>query len=285
MEHYDILIIGGGAAGIAAAKECAGTKVLLADRKPALGGVLLQCAHRGFGKNLSGMEYAANLIKDFPDNVTLALNTTVLRVTPEKTALLSGSQFGRREVSFSQLILAAGCREIPPGALPIAGTRPKGVYTAGQMQELMNLHDFLPEGPAVILGSGDLGLIMAKQLAQTGIAVTLVEKLPHCGGMVRNRSCLRDYPIKLLCNATVTEILGQKQLEAVVVSHQIRLPCKTLLIAAGLRPERELTAHLGDPDWLHICGNCNTVHPMVEAVVTEGKLAGIAAAQNLRGAL
>lgn len=285
MEHYDILIIGGGAAGIAAAKECAGAKVLLADRKPALGGVLLQCAHRGFGKNVSGMEYAANLIKDFPDNVTLALNTTVLWVSPEKTALLSGSQFGRREVSFSQLILASGCREIPPGALPIAGTRPKGVYTAGQMQELMNLHDFLPEGPAVILGSGDLGLIMAKQLAQTGIAVTLVEKLPHCGGMVRNRSCLRDYPIKLLCNATVTEILGQKQLEAVVISHQIQLPCKTLLIAAGLRPERELTAHLGDPDWLHICGNCNTVHPMVEAVVTEGKQAGIAAVQNLRGAL
>ena len=285
MEHYDILIIGGGAAGIAAAKECAGAKVLLADRKPALGGVLLQCAHRGFGKNASGMEYAASLIKDFPDTVTLALNTTVLQITPEKTALLSGSQFGRREVSFSQLILASGCREIPPGALPIAGTRPKGVYTAGQMQELMNLHGFLPEGPAVILGSGDLGLIMAKQLAQAGIAVTLVEKLPHCGGMVRNRSCLRDYPIKLLCNATVTEILGQKQLEAVVISHQIRLPCKTLLIAAGLRPERELTAHLGDPDWLHICGNCNTVHPMVEAVVTEGKQAGIAATQNLRGAL
>ena len=281
MEHYDILIIGGGAAGIAAAKECAGAKVLLADRRPALGGVLLQCAHRGFGKNLSGKEYAANLIKDFPDNVTLALDTTVLQVSPEKTALLSGRQFGRKEVRFSRLILAAGCREIPLGALPIAGTRPKGVYTAGQMQELMNLHGFLPEGPAVILGSGDLGLIMAKQLAQAGIAVTLVEKLPHCGGMVRDRSCLREYPIKLLCNATVTEIWGQKQLETVVISHQIRIPCKTLLIAAGLRPERELTAHLGEPDWLHICGNCSTVHPMVEAVVAEGKQAGIAAMANL----
>ncbi len=281
MEHYDILIIGGGAAGIAAAKECAGAKVLLADRRPALGGVLRQCAHRGFGKNKSGMEYAADLIKDFPDNVTLALNTTVLQVAPEKTALLSGRQFGRKEVSFSQLILAAGCREIPPGALPIAGTRPRGVYTAGQMQELMNLHGFLPEGPAVILGSGDLGLIMAKQLAQADIAVTLVEKLPHCGGMVRNRSCLREYPIKLLCNATVTELQGQKQLEAVVISNQIRLSCKTLLIAAGLRPERELTAHLGEPDWLHICGNCNTVHAMVESVTAEGKQAGIAAMENL----
>jgi len=285
MEHYDILIIGGGAAGIAAAKECGGTRVLLADRREALGGVLLQCSHHGFGKNKSGMEYAADLIKDFPETITLVLNTTVLSVSPKKTALLSGRQFGRREVSFSQLILAAGCREIPMGALPIAGTRPSGIYTAGQMQELMNLHGFLPEGPAVILGSGDLGLIMARQLAQTGVTVTLVEKLPHCGGMVRNRSCLREYPIKLLCNATITEVLGEKKLEAVMVSNRLRLPCKTLLIAAGLRPERELIEHLGEPDWLHICGNCNTVHPMVEAVVNEGKQAGITAIQNLRGAL
>ena len=285
MEYYDILIIGGGAAGIAAAKECRGASVLLADRRAALGGVLLQCAHHGFGKNKSGTEYAADLTEDFPDTVTLALNTTVLSVSPEKTALLSGREFGRKEIRFSQLILATGCREIPAGALPIAGTRPGGIYTAGQMQERMNLHGILPEGPAVILGSGDLGLIMAKQLAQAGIAVTLVEKLPHCGGMVRNRRCLREYPIKLLCNATVTHVLGEKQLEAVVISNMLQLPCKTLLIAAGLRPERELIAHLGDPRWLHICGNCNTVHPMVEAVTAEGKQAGIAAIENLRGAL
>jgi len=285
MEHYDILIIGGGAAGIAAAKECGTAKVLLADRRASLGGVLLQCAHRGFGKNKSGMEYAADLIKDFPGNVTLARNTMVLSVSQAKTALLSGKEFGRREVSFSQLILATGCREIPMGALPIAGTRPKGIYTAGQMQELMNIHGFIPEGPAVILGSGDLGLIMAKQLAQEGITVTLVEKLPHCGGMLKNRSCLRQYPIKLLCNATVTEVLGEKKLEAVVISDRLQLPCRTLLIAAGLRPERELIAQLGDPDWLQICGNCNTVHPMVEAVIQEGKQAGMAAIENLRGAL
>jgi len=285
MEHYDILIIGGGAAGIAAAKECKEAKVLLADRREALGGVLLQCTHHGFGKNKTGREYAADLTCDFPEDVILALNTTVLSVTPEKTALLCGREFGRKEISFSQLILAAGCREIPMGALPIAGNRPRGVYTAGQMQELMNLHAYLPEGPTVILGSGDLGLIMAKQLARVGIAVTLVEKLPHCGGMVRNRSCLREYPIKLLCNATVTEVLGKKDLEAVVISNRLQLPCRTLLIAAGLRPERELTAHLGQPDWLHICGNCNKVHPMVEAVVSEGKQAGISAIENLRGAL
>ena len=285
MEHFDILIIGGGAAGIAAAKECIGAKVLLVDRKPELGGVLLQCTHHGFGRNQSGMEYAADLVSDFPEAVTLALNTTVLAVSADKTALLSGKKFGRKEISFSQLILAAGCREIPMGALPIAGSRPKGIYTAGQMQELMNLHGFIPEGPAVILGSGDLGLIMAKQLAQAGLSVTLVEKLPHCGGIARNRRCLREYPIKLLCNATITEVKGQKQLEAVVVSDCMELPCRTLLIAAGLRPERELVENLGEPEWLHICGNCNTVHPIVESVTEEGTQAGIAAIENLRGGL
>ena len=130
MEHYDILIVGGGAAGIAAAKAAAGAKVLLADRRPQLGGVLLQCTHRGFGKNKSGIQYAADLREDFPPSVTLALNTTVLSVSAEKTALLSGKEFGRREISFSRLILAAGCRCVPAGALPIGGTRPKGLTKA-----------------------------------------------------------------------------------------------------------------------------------------------------------
>ena len=285
MEHYDILIIGGGAAGIAAAKACAGSKVLLADRKSALGGVLLQCTHHGFGKNKSGMEYAAELMKDFPETVTLALNTTVLSVSENKTALLSGKDFGRKEISFSQLILASGCREIPAGALPIGGTRPKGIYTAGQMQELMNLHGFIPEGPAVILGSGDLGLIMAKQLAEAGLSVTVVEKKESCGGMAKNRRCLEEYPIRLICGDTVAEVRGYPNLIGCVTAEGRELPCKTLLIAAGLRPERELVAHLSDPEWLHICGNCSKVHSMVEAVVNEGKQAGLAAVEKLRGAL
>ena len=153
MEHFDILIIGGGAAGIAAAKAAGSAKVLLVDRKAQLGGILLQCTHRGFGKNKSGMEYAADLMKDFPETVSLALNTTVLSVSGDKTAVLSGREFGRKRISFSQLILASGCSEIPIGALPIGGTRPKGIYTAGQMQEMMNLHGVVPEGPVVILGT------------------------------------------------------------------------------------------------------------------------------------
>lgn len=282
MEHFDILIIGGGAAGIAAAKACSGAKVLLVDRKAALGGVLLQCAHHGFGKNKSGMEYAADLIKDFPENITLALNSTVISVSPDRTAALSGKDYGQKTVSFSQLILAAGCREIPMGALPIAGTRPAGIYTAGQMQELMNLHGYLPQGPAVILGSGDLGIIMAAQLAQAGLSVTLVEKKDQCGGMARNQRCLQEYPITLICSDTITAVHGSPRITGCTTKNGVHLPCKTLLIAAGLTPERELVSHLGSPEWLHICGNCNRVHPMVEAVTQEGKQAGRSAYECTR---
>ena len=282
MEQVDILIIGGGAAGIAAAKAAAGARVLLVDSRPALGGVLLQCSHRGFGKNKSGIEYAAELLQDFPGEIGLALNTTVLSVSGDRTALLSGRDFGRKTVRFSQLILAAGCRELPMGALAIGGTRPDGIYTAGQMQELMNLHGIVPDGPVVILGSGDLGLIMAKQLAEAGLSVTLVERKSACGGMARNQRCLEEHPIRLICGDTVAEVRGDPHITGCVTAGGMELPCKTLLIAAGLIPERELVAHLGNPDWLHICGNCSTVHPMVESVIQEGKQAGITALKQTR---
>lgn len=282
MEHFDILIIGGGAAGISAAKAAKGARVLLVDRKDSLGGVLLQCAHRGFGRNKTGLEYTRELLDGFPADITLALNTTVLSVSREKTALLCGKEFGRQEVSFSQLILASGCREIPSGALPIGGTRPRGVYTAGQMQELMNLHGFVPKGDVLILGSGDLGLIMAKQLAQSGLDVTIIEKRDNCGGMAKNQRCLQEYPIKLICSDTIAEIHGYPHITGCITEKGMFLPCETLLIAVGLRPERELVQKLGAPQWLRICGNCNAVHPMVEAVVQEGMKAGKAALEHVR---
>lgn len=282
VEHYDIFIIGGGAAGIAAAKKCGGARVLLADCREKLGGVLLQCSHRGFGNGQTGPEYARELTRDFPANVTLALNTTVLSVSGDRTAELSGKTWGRKRISFSQLILAAGCREIPPGALPIGGIRPKGVYTAGQMQAMMNLHGVIPEGPAVILGSGDLGLVMAGQLARAGLSVTVVEQKEHCGGLSQNRRCLREYRIPLICGDTVARVHGYPHITGCTTEKGVYLPCKCLLIAVGLRPERELVTHLGAPEWLHICGNCNTVHPVVEGVVQEGELAGIATMKNLR---
>ena len=285
MEHYDILIIGGGAAGIAAAKAARGARVLLVDSKPALGGVLLQCTHFGFGKNKSGIQYSADLLLDFPKEITLALNTTVLSVSEDRTALLSGREFGRKTVAFSQLILATGCREIPMGALPIGGTRPKGIYTAGQMQELMNLHGFHPEGPAVILGSGDLGLIMAKHLADTGVDVTLVEQKDSCGGMLRNQRALENTAVKLICRNTVAAVHGEKQLTGCTLSDGTHIPCRMLLIAVGLRPERELVSGLEGQNWVHLCGNCNTVHPMVEGVVNEGKKAGSLACEKIRGSL
>ena len=280
MEHYDILIIGGGAAGISAAKAAANAKILLVDRRAAPGGVLLQCTHRGFGPGRTGIEYAADLTADFPGHVTLAMNTTVLSVSEHKTALLCGKDFGRKEVSFSRLILATGCREIPAGALSIAGTRPRGIYTAGQIQEMMNLHGFRPEGPVVILGSGDLGLIMASEIAKLGLSVTMVERRDTCGGMARNRRCLEKQPIRLICSDTIAQVHGEKQLTGCTTEKGLYLPCRTLLIAAGLRPERELVAHLGEPKWLHLCGNCRKVHPMVESVINEGKQAGIAATEN-----
>ena len=285
MEHYDILIVGGGAAGIAAAKECWDRKVLLADSRPALGGVLLQCTHHGFGNNKSGTEYIEQLLLDFPETLDLALNTTVLSVSDKKTALLSGKTFGRKEVSFSQLILATGCREIPMGALPISGTRPRGVYTAGQMQEMMNLHGVVPQGPVVILGSGDIGLVMARQLAQAGCPVTIVEKRASCGGNAVNQGCLREFPIHLICGDTIATVQGDPEISGCVTEKGRALSCKTLLIAVGLRPERELIRNLGNPDWIHVCGNCNMVHSMVESVEEEGKQAGIAAWEKMRGSL
>ena len=283
MERFDILIVGGGAAGIAAANAAAkdGCSILLADCSHAMGGILLQCTHRGFGEGLSGVEYAAQLLTGFPPSVCLCPNTTVLEITAQKTARLSDG----RTVAFDQLIWAAGCREIPMGALPIAGTRPKGVYTAGQLQALMNLHGYRPEGPAVILGSGDLGLIMARQLAEIGVCVTMVEQKAACGGLLKNRGCLAEFSIPLLCGTTVAEVCGYPELEAVVLTDGRVLPCKTLLIAVGLVPEQELIRHLAGENWLHLCGNCRTVHPMVETVVYEGTQAGLAACRNIRGTL
>lgn len=288
MENCDILIIGAGAAGISAAKAAAAAgceSIILADRKRQMGGVMLQCLHRGFGRNLNGPEYIRQLLADFPETVSWYPDTTVLSVTREKTAILSSPLSGRNTVAFRQLILATGCREIPLGALPIGGTRPMGIYTAGQMQERMNLHGLVPEGPVVILGSGDIGLVMANHLAEAGIPVTLVEQRGQCGGMARNQHCLKKYPIRLYCNRTIREVVGQKRLEGVVLSDGTFLPCRTLLVAAGLRPERELIWKVEEADWLHVCGNCSVVHPIVEAAVREGEQAGIAAWEKVRGSI
>ena len=273
MEHYDILIVGGGAAGISAAKAAKGKKVLLAEREGELGGVLLQCTHRGFGGDLSGIEYAQTLLCGL-ENVQISLNTTVLSVGGDKTALISQKDCGRRKISFSRLILATGAMEIAAGALHIAGDRPKGIYTAGMMQKLVNCHGFVPDGPVVILGSGDIGLIMAAAIAKMDIPVTLVEKAAALGGMARNRRRLDGLDVGIRLGSTVSEIFGEKELEAVLLSNGEKLPCKTLLVAVGLECDRKLIKKLENPEWLRLCGNCERVHPMIESVINDGTQAG-----------
>lgn len=285
MESCDILIVGGGAAGIAAAKaaaeHCRG-RILLAERAEAPGGVLLQCAHRGFGPGLTGPEMADELMKDFPQRVELWYNTSVLDITADKTALLSRRDTGLRQLGFRRLILATGCRERTFGSLGISGTRPMGVYTAGQAQALLNQKGRLPAEPVVILGSGDLGLILAGQLSEAGCGIAaLVEQKALCGGMARNRRCIEQYRIPLVCSSTVSRVCGGAALEGVMIKklatgEEAYLPCKSLLIAVGYEPERELVRGLEGAEWLRLCGNCREIHPMIESVITEGKTAGYA---------
>ena len=285
MEHCDILIIGAGAAGLAAAEAAwnAGcNNILLVDRKPATGGILRQCRHRGFGAGLNGPEYIEKLTANFPPEIRCLPDTTVVSVSDSKLALLKSPRFGEKTVSFDQLILATGCLEIPMGFLPIAGTRPRGVYTAGQMQEMMHLHGFRPEGPVVILGSGDLGLIMAKHLYEAAIPVAaIIEQKEICGGMARNRQFLPESGIEVLCGRTVSQVRGYPRLEAVVLSDGRAIPCKTLLIAVGLRPDRTLVDNLENKIWLHLCGNCSKIYPMVEGVIQDGRQAALRAVSAL----
>ncbi len=291
MDRYDIVVIGAGAAGIAAAQTAymAGCEsVLLIDRRWGPGGVLLQCLHRGFGQHLTGVEYTHKLLEEFPEGVHTLFDTTVLSVSADRSLLVSGQKVGLKRIEFGQLILAAGCMEIPAGALPIGGTRPEGIYTAGQVQEMINIHHRIPQGPAVILGSGDLGLIMAEQLLLEGVELAaLIEQKPRCSGMARNQRCLTKYNIPLYCSSTITEVFGKEHLREVkMVCHiskkETMIPCKSLLIAAGLRPDQSLLYEVGRPDWVHLCGNCRTVHPMVEAVVAEGREAGLSAYRALK---
>lgn len=279
-ERYDVLIAGGGAAGIGAARAlwAAGCRsAALIERKDALGGILLQCVHTGFGGEMDGRAYAAELLRGFPADLPCFRGVTVTELTPDRSAALSDG----RTLSFRALILATGCRETPFGALPVTGTRPAGVYTAGQMQELVNCRGFRPDGPAVILGSGDIGLIMAWQLALLGLEVTLVEQAEAMTGLARNRARLEGLPVRFVPRATIREIEGYPRLTGVVLSDGQRVPCRTLLSAVGLRPERELLPPGPLPAWVFPAGNCKTIHPRIESVVREGAEAAAAALRFL----
>ncbi len=289
MERTELLIIGAGAAGISAACAAwdAGCRdVVLADRLPYTGGILPQCIHEGFGLSAFGCELTGPI---FAERLAERLARTgvrflpgreVLTVTKEKTAVLSGSG-GVEEIRFEKLILAAGSRERTAGSLPIAGTRPAGVFTAGQAQEMINLHHWQLGCRVVILGCGDLGMILARRFTLEGKQVLAVlEQNSHPGGMARNyHRCIEAHHIPIFCRRTIREIHGMPRITGVTVenldsSERELLSCDTLVIAVGLVPERELICGFEEESWLSLAGNCCRVHELADSAAAEGAKVG-----------
>ncbi|MEI3519685.1 MAG: FAD-dependent oxidoreductase [Anaerosacchariphilus sp.] len=322
MQTYDIVIVGGGPAGLAAAlaaRENGVADILILEREDRLGGILNQCIHNGFGlhtfqEELTGPEYAARYIEKVEElQIPYKLQTMVLNIMPDKRVAAMNREDGLFEVQAKAVILAMGCRERPRGALNIPGFRPAGIYTAGTAQRLVNIEGFLPGRKIVILGSGDIGLIMARRLTLEGARVqAVVEILPKSGGLQRNIvQCLEDFDIPLLLRHTVVDIKGRERVSSVTVSAVDEqgkpIPgtgqeydCDTLLLSVGLIPENELTRELGarmDPathgpvvneklettiPGVFACGNVLHVHGLVDSVSEEAAEAGKNAAVSIK---
>ena len=321
---YDLIVVGGGPAGLAAA--CAAwegglKRILIVERDKELGGILNQCIHNGFGlhyfkEELTGPEYAGRFVKMLSDTgVEVRLDTMVLEVTADRSVHMVGSATGYRVEQAKSIVLAMGCRERTRGAIAIPGTRPAGVYTAGAAQRYVNMEGWLPGTRVVILGSGDIGLIMARRMTLEGAKVlACVEVMPYSGGLNRNIvQCLNDYDIPLYLSHTVTDIRGKDRVEQVVVSQvdekrnpipgtEMVFDCDTLLLSVGLIPENELTRQAGvemdrrtngavvyenmetSIPGVFACGNVCHVHDLVDFVTGESQRAGAAAARYvLRG--
>ena len=289
MERTELLIIGAGAAGLSAASAAwdAGCRdVVLTDRLPYAGGILPQCVHEGFGlaaygSELTGPAYAERLAERLAQTgVRFLPEREVLAVTKEKTAVLSGSG-GLEEIRFERLILATGSRERTVGSLALAGTRPAGVFTAGQAQEMINLHHWQLGDRIVILGSGDLGMILARRFTLEGKQVLAVlEQEAHFGGLARNyHRCIEAHHIPIRYRCTVREIHGMPRITGVTVEdldsgERELLSCDTLITAVGLVPERELTHGLEEAPWLSLAGNCSRVHDLADSAAAEGTKIG-----------
>ena len=321
----ELVIIGGGPAGMAAAVaayESGIRDILILERDNALGGILRQCIHNGFGlhrfgEELTGPEYAYRYEEKVRElGIPFMLDTMVIDLTSDRVVRAMNREKGIFDIEAGAVILAMGCRERPKGALNIAGCRPSGIFTAGTAQKFVNMKGYMPGKEVVILGSGDIGLIMARRMTLEGASVKAVcELMPYSGGLARNiEQCLNDFNIPLYLSHTVVDIRGKERLEGVVIAKvdenrrpikesEEYIPCDTLLLSCGLIPENELTKSAGikldrvtggarvdgdrqtEIEGVFACGNVLHVHDLVDYVSEEAAIAGNAAAEYLKGRL
>ena len=321
MRAYDIVIIGGGPAGLAAAisaKKSGVDSVLILERDRELGGILNQCIHNGFGlhtfkEELTGPEYAGRFIEQVKElDVEYKLNTMVMDISSQKIITAMNREEGLFEIQAKAIVLAMGCRERSRGALNIPGYRPAGIFSAGTAQRLVNIEGYMPGKEVVILGSGDIGLIMARRMTLEGAKVKVVaELMPYSGGLKRNIvQCLDDYGIPLKLSHTVVDIKGKERLEGITLAqvdaHGKPVPgteeeysCDTLLLSVGLIPENEISRGMGvdmnpvtsgpnvnesletNLEGVFACGNVLHVHDLVDFVSEEAAVAGRNAARYI----
>ena len=321
--HVDILVVGAGPAGLAAAiaaKKAGVDSLIVLEREENAGGILRQCIHNGFGlhrfkEELTGPEYAQRDIDTAQEmEIDVRTGVTVLSVDPDKTVTAISKKYGLQVFKAKAVVLAMGCRERPRGALAIPGTRCAGIYSAGTAQKFVNLEGYMPGRRVVILGSGDIGLIMARRMTLQGAKVlACVELMPFSSGLNRNIvQCLHDYNIPLYLSHTVTDIHGKERVTGVTVSKvdenrrpipgtEIEFECDTLLLSVGLIPENELTIGAGvnispatsgavvddtlqtSVPGIFACGNVLHVHDLVDFVSNESFKAGQAAADFVQG--
>ena len=325
MKIVDLAIIGGGSAGMAAAcgaYESGIRDILILERDKELGGILLQCIHNGFGlhyfkEELSGPEYAerwAEKIEEY--EIPYCLDTMVLDISPEKVITYTNAQNGYQQIKARAVVLAMGCRERTRGAIHIPGYRPAGVWTAGTAQRYLNMEGYLVGKKIFILGSGDIGLIMARRMALEGAQVLgVAEIMPYSNGLPRNiQQCLRDFEIPLYLSHTVTKVYGRDRVSGIQLSQvdeslqpiagtEKEFACDTLLLSVGLIPENQLSQNAGislspktkgalvneanetECSGIFSCGNVLHVHDVVDFVSEEGLHAGRSAAAYLQGRL